>query len=483
MDERLGNRIYERMTGELDHRSDRDRLELALQIAGLGEFDWDIEHDVVRISARLSRISGLPEGEHPAEQGAIFNQVVHPDDVEALRADHRRVVANSDVYERRYRIIHPVAGDVRWMRGAGHVIRNAAGAAIRICGIVEDVTAQHLEDDQRQQLMAELDHRVKNVLATVQALAQQTAKRTTSLDAFLTNFNGRLKSMASANELLTAARWRGAAIDHLASAELGALAPGQTRWEGPELFLTPRAANALSLALHELATNAVKFGALSVETGRVDLRWQPLKGGGFELTWTESGGPPVAARARRGFGSTLLEHVTPRELNGSAEIEFRPAGLRARLRAGVQAVADRPDVVPEAPASNRVTETVPTSVGPASLKGARVLIVEDAVLLALELETGLTDAGAQVIGPAYELEEAMALLDQPIDAAVLDANLNGRSVTPVAEALRQRNIPFVFATGYGETGGAPGGFDAPVIRKPYDVTQVSSAVAEILASR
>jgi len=146
-------------------------------------------------------------------------------------------------------------------------------------------------------------------------------------------------------------------------------------------------------------------------------------------------------------------------------------------------MADRPEVVPDVPVANRVTETVATAAGPASLNGARVLIVEDAVLLALELETGLSEAGAEVVGPAYELEEAMALLDQPIDVAVLDANLNGRSVTPVAEVLHQRRIPFVFATGYGETGGAPGGFDAPIIRKPYDVTQVASAVAEILASR
>ena len=101
----------------------------------------------------------------------------------------------------------------------------------------------------------------------------------------------------------------------------------------------------------------------------------------------------------------------------------------------------------------------------------------------MELETGLSDAGAVVIGPAYELEEALALLDQPIDAAVLDANLNGHSVSPVAEALLKRGVPFVFATGYGETGGAPGGFVAPVIRKPYDVHQVAVAVAELLKAR
>jgi DNA-binding response OmpR family regulator len=144
-------------------------------------------------------------------------------------------------------------------------------------------------------------------------------------------------------------------------------------------------------------------------------------------------------------------------------------------------VAPRPETVPEAPVA-RPPETVILSSGPADLKGARVLIVEDAVLLAMELEMGLSDAGAQVIGPAYELEEALGLLDQPIDAAVLDANLNGHSVTPVAAALAARNVPFVFATGYGEVGGPASEFEAPVIRKPYDVTQVAAAVAELLRS-
>jgi len=467
------------MTREFVGSSDRERLGLALQVAGLGEFEWDLDRDVYIISDRLAAITGLPAGEVPAQGGTVYNEHIHPDDLKAMLDERAANLRDTDVFERHYRMIRPDDGRVLWMRAAGTVLRDETGAPRRVCGVVEDVSKHHLEEDQRQQLMAELDHRVKNVLAAVQALAQQTAKRTTSLEGFLTTFGGRLKAMASANELLTAARWRGAAIDHLAAAELGALAPGQTSWEGPDLFLTPRAANALSLALHELATNAVKFGALSVESGHVSLRWTTRPNGGFELTWTESGGPTVATPARRGFGSTLLDQVTGRELNGDTKVDYRPSGVTVRLRAGPQAMADRPDIVVEAPVA-RVTETVPTSSGPASLKGARVLIVEDAVLLALELETGLSEAGAKVIGPAYELEEAMALLDQPIDAAVLDANLNGRSVTPVAEALHLRQIPFVFATGYGETGGAPGGFEAPVIRKPYDVGQVAAAVAELL---
>jgi PAS domain S-box-containing protein len=461
---------------------DRTRLGLALQAAGLGEFEWDFARNVFIVSERMTAITGIPAGERPALDGAALDEYVHPDDLDAFR--ERRVAdsMSADSFTNTFRNIRPDDGRTIWVRVSGVIERGANGHPLTLMGIVQDVTQLRREEEERHNLMAELDHRVKNVLAAVQALAQQTAKRTTSLDSFLTTFGGRLKSMASANELLTAARWRGAAIDHLTAAELGAIAPGQTRWEGPELFLTPRAANALSLALHELATNAVKFGALSVETGHVDVRWTARRNGGFELTWTESGGPTVTPPIRRGFGSTLLGQVTPRELNGDIRVDYRPSGVTVRIEAGPQAVAERPDVVPEVTTA-RVTETVPTSRGPTSLKGARVLIVEDAVLLALELETGLSEAGAQVVGPAYELEEAMALLDQAIDAAVLDANLNGRSVTPVAEVLHQRKIPFVFATGYGETGGAPGGFEAPVIRKPYDVTQVAAAVAELLAER
>ncbi len=473
--------MFVQMTPASDPGADLRRLELTLQAAGLGEFQWNLFERTFLVSERMAAITGLPAGTLSVSEGDILDTYVHPDDAAATRARRLESIRTGQTFDVSFRMFRP-DGQMIWLRMAGIVSRTASGRPLTLTGIVEDVSRRHLEEEQRLQLMAELDHRVKNVLAAVQALAQQTAKRTTSLDQFLQTFGGRLKAMASANELLTAARWRGAAIDHLAAAELGAIAPGQTSWNGPDLFLTPRAANALSLALHELATNAVKFGALSVETGHVTLTWTTCPKGGFEIIWTESGGPTVSPPAREGFGTTLLDQVTGRELNGETEVEYRPAGVRVRLTAGPQALAERPDVMPEAPVA-RVTETVATSRGPANLKGARVLIVEDAVLLALELETGLSDAGAEVVGPAYELEEALALLDQPIDAAVLDANLNGRSVTPVAELLAQRKIPFVFATGYGETGGAPGGFDAPVIRKPYDVTQVAAAVAELLAPR
>ncbi len=347
----------------------------------------------------------------------------------------------------------------------------------------EEVTRKR-DEAERETLVAELDHRVKNVLAAVQSLAAQSARRASSLEGFLKTFAGRLKSMASAHQLLTATRWRGAGMQNIAAAELGGLAPGQTRWQGPDLLLTPRAANAMSLALHELATNAVKFGALSTELGRVDVAWRATEGG-LELQWIESRGPPVAPPTRRGFGATLLDKVTGRELGGEARIEHRREGVRVTLVAGASALADQPAVSPapapvaDAPSLTGASAGAPYVDPAGRVGGLRILIVEDALLLALELEAGLSEAGAKVVGSAADVEEGLRMAALPLDAAVLDANLNGQSVLPVAQALAARGVPFVFATGYGDSKFAPQGFDAPLIKKPYDVTQVAAALAEI----
>jgi len=460
--------------------TDRDRLAAVIDAAGCGRLQWRRDDDLWTLSPKASEILGCADANPTLRGSCSIYDCVHPDDRERVKNAVGAALDVGDAFDLEFRAVRISDSEVIWTRLVGVGDYDADRDVVAVTCLVEDLSERKLEEGRRQTLMAELDHRVKNVLAAVQALAIQTAKRTTSLESFLQTFSGRLKSMGSANELLTAARWRGAAIGHLAAAELGGVAPGQTRWEGPELFLTPRAANALSLALHELATNALKYGALSVSQGRVDLRWGRTVEGGFELLWIESGGPKVTPPPRQGFGSTLLNQVTGRELNGDTAVEFNPGGLRVRVRAGAGALVDRPETVPQAPAP-RPAEAAPASSDAVDLKGRRILIVEDAVLLALELETGLQEAGAEVIGPAAELEEAMALLDQPLDAAVLDANLNGQSVTPVAEVLASRGVPFVFATGYGGAAGAPAGFDAPVIRKPYDVTQVAAAVAELLS--
>lgn len=465
-------------------RLDQRRVELALDAAGLGEFEWDILQDRVFVSERMKTLTGVATNSAKGQGGDVSFRFVHPDDAQRLREEVDRGLRTEGRYVAEYRMIRPDDGRLRWMQGAGVVVTDRAGKPLRVIGVVRDITDRKSEEEHRETLLAELDHRVKNVLAAVHSLAAQSARRTTSTEGFLSAFAGRLKAMASAHELLTATRWRGASLAHIAAAELGGLAPGQARWEGPDLTLTPRAANAVSLALHELATNAVKYGALSVESGRVEVTWTVSPGGGFIVRWVESGGPRVSPPERRGFGSTLLERVTGRELGGECRVDYRADGVRAVLEADARAVAspvEQAAAIETAGPSETGASHGHVEPAHGGVDGLRLLVVEDAVLLAMELEAGLVEAGAIIAGSAAELGEAMAMLDLEIDAAVLDANLNGESVAPLAAALHARGTPFVFATGYGERG-APEGFDAPVVRKPYNVHQIVRALAEAMGS-
>jgi PAS domain S-box-containing protein len=463
-------------------RFDHERMDLALSMSGLAAYEWDMQSDPIEISGALRTMIGW--NRDLAFDRPSLRAMMHPDDRERAIAEVNRALTAQGRYALEFRLIRPDDGRVIWISSAGVRVAAAEGRAERVIGVIQDITARKIDEEERETLVAELDHRVKNVLAAVQSLAAQSARKASSLESFLKTFAGRLKSMASAHQLLTATRWRGAGMHNIAAAELGGLAPGQTRWSGPDVLLTPRGANAMSLALHELATNAVKFGSLSTEVGRVEVTWRRTEDCGLELQWLESHGPAVPTPTRRGFGTTLLEKVTGRELGGSVRVEYRAEGVRAVLKAGPSAFAQAPPVESSVKREATTTTLTGASVGAPSrqatlVRGLKLLIVEDALLLALELEAGLSEAGAEVLGSAADVGEALLMVDLPIDAAVLDANLNGASVLPVAQALAARGVPFVFATGYGDDKALPFGFDAPVIRKPYDVTQVAAALCEV----
>lgn len=461
---------------------DTERLALAIGAASLGEFEWDRALDIYRISPRLAKIANLPVGVIPAEDGQALFRYVHADDRAEIQRGVDEQLRKRGRYEVEFRRNPDDKGRVQWNRAAGVMMADEAGDPTRLIGVIQDITDRKQQDEQRESLLAELDHRIKNLLAVVQSVAAQSARKSSSLDVFLKTFAGRLKSMSSAHDLLSAARWRGATLARIAAAELGGLAPTQTRWDGPELFLTPRAASALSLTLHELAVNAVKYGALSTENGKVEVVWRRSPEGGFALEWLESGGPPASEPVSRGFGATLVEDVVGRELGGSARIDYRRSGVSALIQAAPEALASGPPPEPEkAAAPERIVETLiaaDENIRPGAISGLKVLIVEDSLLLALELEAGLEDAGVVVVGCAAELGEALSMLDQDFDVAVLDADLNGQSVAPVAEILRREGRPFVFATGYADKA-APMGFDAPIVRKPYNVHQIARAIADV----
>lgn len=463
---------------------EQTRASLALTAAEMGEFEWDVEHDVMLVSERMAAITGMPAGEWPGRRGEYPLSTVHVEDRDNLREFIIGKLVHESRYTAQYRIIRPDDGRVLWLESSAVVLRDSQGAPLKIIGVVRDITTRKAEEEWGEALVAELDHRVKNVLASVQSLAAQSARKTTSLEAFLKTFSGRLEAMAAAHTLLTKTRWRGAEIGDVTAAELSGLAHGRARWSGPPLVLNPRATNALTLSLHELATNAVKFGALSTEAGRLDVRWTALAGGGFELVWTERRGPPVEPPTRQGFGAMLLERVTGRELEGSVEVQFLPEGLRATIRAGASALAAAaaPDTTAapegsglELEARDGASEGVQER---GDISGLRILVVEDAVLLALELEAALNEAGAEVLGPASSIEEALAMLDMEFDVALLDADLNGRSAAPLAEDLVARGRPYVLATGQKDNGAGKDETRVPIVRKPYNIRQITLALAQ-----
>jgi len=222
---------------------------------------------------------------------------------------------------------------LRWHDLHVEPLRNDAGEIVGLTCASVDVTERKESEAHLRLLLRELTHRSKNLLAIIQAMARQTARHAGSVDGFLQQFGARLQALASSHDLLVRESWHGASLSELIRSQLGAFfdpAGSQVAIEGPDVTLKPEAAQNLGLALHELAANAQKFGALSVLEGRVSIVWT-RNGGGLELDWREQLGPKVKARRERGFGSLVIERNLTRALDAQVNMDFDPEGLRCRI--------------------------------------------------------------------------------------------------------------------------------------------------------
>ena len=208
------------------------------------------------------------------------------------------------------------------------------GRPQRVIGVNIDITERKRAEEHQRVLIAELDHRVKNVLATVSAVAGQTLETSSSMNDFVAALDGRIRSMASAHELLSTRQWRGMPMAELVRREFAAYAgSNNTKIDGPEVALSAEAGQAMAMVIHELVTNAAKHGALSTQSGRVSVRWYRKLNGSAQLVlvWQETGGPRVEAPTKSGYGTSVVRDLIPYEFGGTVDLSFAPEGVRCRL--------------------------------------------------------------------------------------------------------------------------------------------------------
>ncbi|WP_082545621.1 MULTISPECIES: HWE histidine kinase domain-containing protein [unclassified Sphingomonas] len=322
-------------------------------------------------------------------------------------------------------------------------------------------------------LIAELNHRVRNVLSLVRSLIARTRGSAETYEDFAKTLEGRVQSLARAHDQLTMKRWGPAEIEPLVRAEANAYLADdgdRVRLSGPQVALDPVAFNTLSLVLHELITNCAKYGALS-DSGHVDLRWGIDVDGSLLITWRETGGPPVRAPERKGFGTTIIERSIPYDLGGRARTTYRLSGFEAEFTIPGKFVTVGSGVVSGTGRSDAEAAEIPEDF-PRS-----VLLVEDSMLIALDVEDALKSLGATRVVTASSVRQARdAIAAGHIEFAVLDINLGADSSLSVAEELRARAIPFLFASGYGEQAQLATDFaEEEVISKPYGRGEIIAA--------
>ena len=332
--------------------------------------------------------------------------------------------------------------------------------------------------DQQELLIAELNHRVRNVLGLIRSLVSQSRKTTTSIDDFTRAVDGRIHALAQAHDQLTATEWRPVALRELLAVEFSAYVANQADRlvvTGPVLLLAPEAFSTMALVFHELVTNSVKYGALSSDVGRVDVTVSQDPDGYARIKWVESGGPSVQAPTRRGFGSTIIEKSVGFELKGTSDIHFAMSGLRAEFTLPERTVEFR-QLAPLAPEGTAVTAPLEKP----QLSGV-AMVVEDNMIIAMDASEILSELGADTVHVASSVAEALRIASaNTLSLAVLDVNLGSETSQPVAEYLSASKVPFVLASGYSGAGTTLSQFPpAPVVSKPFTIETLSRGLSKL----
>lgn len=352
--------------------------------------------------------------------------------------------------------------------------------------LADEASAERQQSSARQELLiAELNHRVRNVLGLIRGLIRQSQPTGGSIEDFVKVVDGRIHALARAHNQITDDHWGPAPIQALIDAEAAAFVDDRERivTQGEAVFLNPNAYSTMALVVHELITNSNKYGSLSVKGGKVTIGWHRNAAGALILEWRETGGPRVETPTRKGFGSTIIDRSVPYDLGGTAEMDFDPRGVCATFSIPARHLSE-----PKGMAGGKAIKYPRPSIGhpqaipDSMLKGRDVLLVEDSLIIALDAEDIANRLGAGTVTTSATVEGALDSIDASRPTiAMLDINLGDRTSYPVADRLAELGIPFLFATGYGEQAQLPPDHRGRmVVQKPYTLENVARAMDALL---
>jgi PAS domain S-box-containing protein len=467
LNQELERRVAER-TGELEASTARlmqseERRSLALAAGQMGSWEWDPVNGDFTWDDGQYRIFGVDPATFDVTVDNI-KALIHPEDWKHLQNAIKPAAQNTPSFQTEFRVCRP-NGQTRWCIGTAVASADATDNIIRISGVTVDITDRKDAEERQALLAREVDLRARYALALVQSIVRLT--RSDTIKASIAAVDGRIGALSRAHTLLAQSRWQGADLARLVEEELAPYRAGddaKITATGPDVSLEPRTAQTLALALHELSTNAAKYGALSVMPGRVGVTWE-LQPDSLVLRWSESGGPVTAPPASPGFGIRVISASIERQLEGETAFHWRPEGLHCSLR------VPRGDKIEPLGANGNNANRASAEDRPALplrlATGNRVLLVEDEILVAMMMKDILAEFGFSVIGPFSRVAEAMvAAVHEDFDAGIIDVNLGGEFVYPVADVLVARDIPFVFVTGYGVESIENRFAHVPIIKKP-----------------
>ena len=359
-------------TRALRLRQSERRLDLAQRTARLAYVDLELTQQTATVSDTFEEIFGFrPPTDDASKTLESLIDRVHPDDRKRVMAARTAAIAKLGSYEDEFRIVL-ANGETRWISAHGETLGDAAGKPIRIIGTNLDITRRKEQENHISFLLREVSHRAKNLLAIIQAMATQTARTSLTTEEFQARFSQRLQGMAASHDLLVNQNWQGVEIGELVRAQLRPFADesgGRLALAGPAVFLTPAAAQSIGLALHELATNATKYGALSVAGGKVTVSWRTVHEDSaprFQMTWREKGGPDVTPPQLRGFGHTVFERMIKQALSASIELNYAADGVSWTLNSMLSSVTQEiRDIVPSN-SKNAVLDAAAVTTSPAA---------------------------------------------------------------------------------------------------------------------